>query len=159
MQQAVEGGLAQTAVGGGAFVGGRKLAEAGIEFEVPEMADRGDHALRLLVGGGGKDSGIADEFHPRTQFVEAHGGGLDGAGVVLADAPEVLPRERADLGRRLLLAEAHRQIAERHPPVPPINPVGQPAAKASQPRHPRQRQRLEKGDQRARQVIEGCFHR
>ncbi len=159
LQQPIEGSLAQTAVGGGAFVGRRELTEAGIELEVPEMADGGDHARRLLVRGGREDQGIADEFHPVAQLFEAHGGGLDGASEVLPDATEVFPRERAEALRRLLPAEAHRQIVECHPPVPPINPVGQPAARAAQPRHPRQRQRLQEGDHRAGQVIEGCFHR
>ena len=66
------------------------------------------------------------------QLLEAHAGGLDGAGEVLADAPEVLPRQGAKLGRRLLLAEAHRQVAQRHAPVP-RDPASRPARRRSRP--------------------------
>ena len=52
LQQPVEGRLAQGAVGGGALVGRRKLAEPGIQLEVAEVADGGDHALRLPIGRG-----------------------------------------------------------------------------------------------------------
>src|ERR1035437_4226958 len=48
LHQAVDGWLTQTTVSRGALVGGRKLTEAGIQLEVPELANGSDHALRRL---------------------------------------------------------------------------------------------------------------
>ena len=126
LQQAVERGLAQAAVGGGALVAAAQTGRSGRRARSCRNGRwRPRRSAASAPAGGDEDAVVADEFHVRPQFLEAHGGGLDGAGEVLADAPEILPGQRADFGRGLLRAEAQRQVAQRHAPVPRIQPVGQ----------------------------------
>ena len=158
LHQAVERGLAQAAVGGGALERGHKLAEPGVQFEVSKMADGDDPALRAAIRPEFQDFFHADKIEVRTQLRRGHGRRFDGAGVIFAEAPEIFPGERVDVGGRFFIAEAHGQVFQRDAAVPGVQPVGERAAGAAQPGHPRQRERLQEGDQRAGQAIKQRVH-
>jgi len=51
LHQAVERRLAQPAVGGRAFVGRTKLAEARIEFEISKVPNRHDNVWQVAAAG------------------------------------------------------------------------------------------------------------
>src|SRR5438105_9715864 len=63
LQQSVEGRLAQTAVGSGAGKSMREVADAGVKFEISEMANRNDDTLRLLAVWWRNNGRDADKFH------------------------------------------------------------------------------------------------
>jgi hypothetical protein len=141
LQQAIERWLAQSTVGGGALEMRRKLAEPGVKLEIPEVANGDNHASALL------HKGRSDKFDVRPQFVRAHRSGLYCAGKILADSPEVFLRQRLDFGRSLLGSETHREVAQRHAPVPPVQPISCRAACPAQARHPWQGKPLQQSDQ------------
>ena len=158
LQEAVQGWLAETAVGRSATVSGRELAGTRIEFEIAEVTDSGDHPRRGLAGGRLLEL-RADKLHVGTQLLQAHRGGLGGACETLADAPEVFAGQGADLPGRFLLAETQVQIAARHAPMAGVQPIRQPAGPAPKPRHPLERQRLDHCHHRPGQQIKRRFHR
>ena len=100
LHQAVERGVFQRAIGGGALVIRAKLSESRVQFKIPEMADGDDDVWGRLAGGFRGQTLDAGKFDVRAQFVEVHRGGFDGAGEIFADAPEIFQGERVDFLRR-----------------------------------------------------------
>ena len=98
------------------------------------MADGDDPAVR------GLRSAVrifgADEFEMRAQFSGVMAGGLDGAGKIFADAPEIFPGQGADFRRRFFLAEAQRQIRSATRRCARVKLKGQPAHRAAKPGDP-----------------------
>ena len=93
----LKAGLLEGAVGGGALIAGR---QTGGTARRARNFRNGRWPPRLRGGAaGGRTFGVG-KFHVRPQFVKRHRGGLDGAGEILADAPEIFPGQRADFRRR-----------------------------------------------------------
>ena len=116
------------------------------------MADGHHDPLRRLQASG------ADKFDMRPQFVKSHCRRFDGAGEVFPDAPEIFPGQRADFLRRFFLAETHRQIFQRHAPVPRVEPEGQPAARPAEACDKSERQRLNQRHERTDGPVNQCVH-
>src|SRR6185369_5941543 len=98
-----------------------------------------------------------DEFEMRLDLNRAHPGGLDGAGVILAEAPEIFPGDRADFRRRFF-REGLRQIVERHVAVAPGQMKGESAARPAEPGDEAERQRLDHGHHAPRQPVDEGVH-
>src|SRR5207247_9567332 len=71
----------------------------------------------------------------------------------LSQAPEIFLRQGANFSRRLFCGETKIQIIQRDAPMPGIEPPGDGSAGAAEARHEAQRQRLERGDEQARQAV------
>ena len=100
-QQAIQAGLVQGTIGGRGLVAGHDVIKPRVKFEVAEMSACVDDAARW------QQAFTADMFKMRTQFIETHGDGFDGAGVIFADAPEIFLRQRPDFGRRFFTLPKH----------------------------------------------------
>src|SRR5439155_1845457 len=129
-----------------------------VKFEIAEMSDGNDYTLRLVPCRGRSEEAIRDEFDVRAQRFRTHACRFSRASKTLSYPPEIFPGQRAYLPRRFLLPKTHRQIAQRHPPVPRVQPIRQGAACAPKSGHPSKWQSLEECHQPPRQKIEYSFH-
>ena len=129
-------GCFKRAISRGALVIRPHVVEPRVQFKIAEMADGDDHVWQRRVAGGWRQPVNARKLHVRLQFLRGHGGGLDGAHIIFADAPEIFPREFLNFRRRFLLAETKRQILHGHAPVTGGQAKGEPAQAPAQPRHP-----------------------
>src|ERR1043166_6057459 len=84
LEQPIERRLAQAAIRGDALIGRGKLAEAGIQLKISEVANRRDNAPRLFFEGRGWLQHRDNELDVSTQLFEGHCGRFDGAGVAFA---------------------------------------------------------------------------
>jgi hypothetical protein len=97
LQQAVERGLFERAIGRGAFEDGHELSEAGVKLEVAEMADGHDAALR--AGAGLVRQDFAERREGQNAAAFCHGviaAVLTAQAIIFADAPEIFLRDGAD---------------------------------------------------------------
>ena len=85
------------AIGGGTFEMRNELPETRVQLKIPKVADGDNPALGAGVSLECKNLFNPYKFQMWTQFLQAHAGGLDGAGVIFKDAPEVFSGQLQDL--------------------------------------------------------------
>jgi hypothetical protein len=142
LEQTVKRRLAEAAIGGSALVSRGELAEAGVEFEVAEVADGTDDGTGRHGRRAGED--WRGELDAGTKGFEIHGRGFDGAGKVFANAAEVFAGERANLRGGFFVAQAKGEVAAGDAAVASVETPDDEAAETPEPCHELERQSLYK---------------
>jgi hypothetical protein len=113
--------LAKPPIRGGELNPGERDLDPRKELEIPEVAKR-DHGtpIRVTVQQGAR-AGETRQVHVGCELLPGHGGGSQGAGVALAQAPEVFAGQRMTFGGAVFGAQTAFEIRQGDPAVASVD--------------------------------------